>query len=231
MQKECIFTGGSTSLPYLIHVPDRYVLEGPCQYPLLLFLHGAGERGNDLALLKNHGLPKLLEQKEYHDFPFVTVSPQCPEDSYWTEHLTDLKLFLDYLIDEYEIDVNSICLTGMSMGGIGAWNLALQYPDFFHALAPVCGSITLPTHRKKAFHELYTKQQVLEAITRIKHLPIWAFHGALDEVVPIDETKQIVAHLQELGAHVQLTVYPDIGHDSWVPAYETEELYWWLYNA
>lgn len=190
---------------YLLYLPKDYSKTDK-KWPMVLFLHGAGERGEDLELVKNHGLPKLIEQGR--SFPFIVLSPQCHENQRWSIEFLNALLSETFL--KYEIDENRIYVTGLSMGGFSAWELALKYPERFAAIAPVCGG----ADPQKA--------------CLIKHLPVWAFHGAKDKIVPIDRAQAMVDALRSLGGDVKFTVYPDAGHDSWTETYENQELYDWL---
>ncbi len=190
---------------YLLYLPEDYSKTDK-KWPMVLFLHGAGERGEDLELVKNHGLPKLIEQGR--SFPFIVLSPQCHENQRWS--IEFLNALLNETFLKYEIDENRIYVTGLSMGGFSAWELALKYPERFAAIAPVCGG----ADPQKA--------------CLIKHLPVWAFHGAKDKIVPIDRAQAMVDALRSLGGDVKFTVYPDAGHDSWTETYENQELYDWL---
>ena len=133
--------------------------------PLIIFLHGAGERGNNLDLLKKHGIPKIVEQNP--DFPFITLSPQCPKDSWWTSELRLLNGLVDKITKSYQVDMSRIYLTGLSMGGFGAWSLASMNPDLFAAIVPICGG-----------------GEPDRAARALKNMPVWVFHGAKDTVVP-----------------------------------------------
>jgi predicted peptidase len=175
-------------------------------WPVVLFLHGAGERGRDLELVKKHGPPRLVDQGR--EFPFILVSPQCPAEQWWrTETLHAL---LDEIIARHEVDENRIYVTGMSMGGFGTWSLAIETPERFAAVAPICGG---------GFPYL---------AFRMRKLPIWAFHGAGDEVVPLYESERMVKAVNEAGGQAQLTVYSDLGHDCWTQAYDNPALYDWM---
>jgi poly(3-hydroxybutyrate) depolymerase len=125
------------SLRYLLYLPESYSRQKGQKWPLLLFLHGAGERGNDLNLVKKHGPPKLMEQGK--EFPFIVVAPQCPSESWWTEELDALAALLDEVQSRYAVDPDRVYLTGLSMGGFGTWTLACRYPERFAAIAPICG--------------------------------------------------------------------------------------------
>src|SRR4030066_1336392 len=120
---------------YLLFLPEGYENKQQ-RWPMILFLHGAGERGNDLNLVKKHGLPKIIEQQK--DFPFIVVSPQCPQGQWWTEKVEVLINLLDEIVNRYNVDTERIYLTGLSMGGYGTWTLAAAYPERFAAIAPIC---------------------------------------------------------------------------------------------
>jgi predicted peptidase len=197
------------SLHYLLALPEGYS-ETDGSWPLVLFLHGAGERGSDLDAVKTHGPPKLIEAGE--KIPAIVVSPQCPEGSWWTHHVDDLLALLDDLQGRLRVDPDRIYVTGISMGGYGTWALAARAPERFAAAAPVCGG----------------GSAVATAI-RVRELPIWAFHGDADAVVPVDESQRIVDAIERFGgSRAKLTVYPGVGHDSWTQTYEDPELWKWL---
>ncbi len=195
------------SCDYLLFLPDGYG-ENKQGWPLMLFLHGAGERGSDLNKVKIHGPPKIVEKQK--DFPFIVVSPQCPEDDWWTDKIEVLINLLDDIVARYNIDTERIYLTGLSMGGYGSWALAAEYPERFAAVAPICGG----GNRIMAF--------------RLKDIPVWAFHGAKDNVVPLKQSEEMVNAIKARGGAARLTVYPDAGHDSWTETYNNKELYDWF---
>jgi len=200
------FSNERATLRYLLYRPQG---DGPT--PLVLFLHGAGERGSDLERVKAHGLPKVLKTRDPFPEPALVVAPQCPVGSWWTLELGALSTLLDTLLETHPVDRTRVYLTGLSMGGYGAWRLALQTPERFAALAPVCGGGIPPLAHK------------------LKGLPIWAFHGAEDTVVPLSESERIVAAVNRAGGNAKLTVYEGVQHDSWTPAYNTPELYTWMF--
>jgi predicted peptidase len=191
-------------MDYLLYLPKDYEKQESC--PLLLFLHGSGERGDDLELVKKHGPPKLISQGK--DFPFIVVSPQCPKDRRWEP--IELVALLDDLSKKYKVDNDRICVTGLSMGGFGAWQLASFAPNRLAAIAPICGG-----------GEKYWAKQ-------FAHLPVWAFHGAKDTGVPVERSQIMIDELKKNGANPKLTVYPEAGHDSWTATYNNPELYKWL---
>ena len=195
----------TVSMNYLLYLPREYVKENT-RWPMILFLHGAGERGDDLELVKKHGPPKIAEEKE--DFPFIVVSPQCPEGNWWERE--NLIALLDEIVANYDIDEERIYLTGLNMGGFGTWDLAARYPERFAAIAPVCGGGIPPTTRK------------------LVDVPVWVFHGALDETVPLKYSEDMVNALKKFEGNVKFTVYPEAKHDSWTETYDNPELYKWF---
>jgi predicted peptidase len=192
------------AMDYLLFLPEGY--EKKDAWPLMLFLHGAGERGDDLNLVKKHGPPKIVETKK--DFPFVLVSPQCKRNRWWEPF--SLTALLDEICAKYKIDQDRIYVTGLSMGGFGTWSLAAHTPDRFAAIVPICGG-----------------GDPIWAM-RYGQLPIWVFHGGKDPVVPLARSQEMVDAIKKRGGNVKLTVYPDAGHDCWTAAYEDPELYEWL---
>ena len=193
---------------YLLYLPKEYGKDKMKRWPLMLFLHGAGERGDDLGLVKKHGPPKLVGRGR--EMPFIVASPQCPRRSWWTGELDMLEALLDEVCEKYAVDEDRIYLTGLSMGGFGTWALACDQPWRFAAISPICGR----GNPKKA--------------ARIKHLPVWVFHGAKDKTVPLKASQEMVEALKAAGAEPKFTVYPDAGHDSWTKTYDNEELYKWF---
>lgn len=190
---------------YLLYLPEDYQEEGK-KFPLLFFLHGAGERGNNLDLLFKYGPARQV--KEGLKLPFVIVAPQCSRGTYWSTHV--LKDLLEEILNTYSIDVNRIYLTGVSMGGYGTWALAIDYPEKFAAIAPICGGGNPAL------------------VYKIKDIPTWVFHGAKDDIVPLQESVVIVEALKNVNESVKFTVYPDLKHDSWTRTYNNPELYKWF---
>ncbi len=191
---------------FLLYLPETYE-NGKKKWPLLLFLHGSGERGTDLSLVKKNGPPRLIE--EGREYPFIVVSPQLSEDQSWMPDV--MMSFLRAVIDRYRVDENRIYVTGLSLGGYGTWALAGKYPDEIAAIAPVCGG-GKPSR-----------------VAGLNNMPIWAFHGEKDRAVPVEEERQMIeAVRQEGNTNVKFTVYENVGHAAWTRAYRTEELYEWL---
>ena len=199
-------------LDYLRYLPPEYGQEPGKKWPLILFLHGAGERGCDLDQVRVHGIPKVVEQQA---LPFVTLSPQCPPNQWWSDYLPALDALLDETVETLAIDPRQIYLTGLSMGGYGTWHMAVEYPDRFAAIAPICGGGAW----------MYS---IYQRIGEIRHIPTWVFHGAKDRVVPPRESKEMVRVLKKCGGDVRLTIYPNADHDSWTETYNNPELYNWF---
>ncbi len=200
---------------YLLFLPKGYEADAAKKWPLILFLHGAGERGSDLKQVAVHGPPKIVQSRP--ELPFVVVSPQCPAGQRW-DNDTVLAL-LDHIQATCRIDPARVYLTGLSMGGYGTWSLGLTHPERFAAIAPICGGgdpITL----------LLANPAKVEAL---KSLPVWAFHGAKDSVVPLVESQRMIDALKRFGTRtLDLTVYPEADHDSWTATYANPALYDWF---
>jgi predicted peptidase len=197
---------------YLLFLPQDYDASSDQRWPLILFLHGAGERGTNLWLVAKHGPPKIDTAQT--NFPFIVVSPQCPEGKIWSNDL--LLALLDEIENKYAVDTHRIYLTGLSMGGFGTWSLGLSHPEKFAAIAPMCGGGELIT-------------PLLADNAKLTTLPVWAFHGAKDPVVPVEESERMVALLKKQGVtEVKFTVYPEAQHDCWTETYANPELFEWF---
>ena len=198
-----------SGLKYLIYFPDNYYSTYE-EYPLVLFLHGAGERGNDLNLVKKHGIPKRI-----HDgakFPFITVAPQCPDGIWWSNMKTlgFLEKIILELISDLRIAKNKIYGTGMSMGGYGILDLASTYPNLFTALIPICGGT------------------ILNKLHKLSKIPVWIFHGEDDDVIPVESSTLIYKYLKKNNKDTLITIYNNVAHDSWTETYDNEKIYDWM---
>lgn len=191
---------------FLLYLPKGYDQQDGRKWPLIVFLHGSGERGDDIEKVKVHGPPKLVAAGQ--DFPFIIVSPQAPGNTVWNGDT--LNALLDELIARLPIDVERIYLTGLSLGGYGTWGIAADRPERFAAIAPVCGAGDVKT------------------ACRLKNLPIWAFHGEKDTVVSLKDDQDMVDAVKACGGDVKFTVYPGVGHDSWSETYANPALYEWF---
>jgi predicted peptidase len=194
-------------LDYLVYLPPDY--DSKDAWPLVVFLHGAGERGDDLERVKVHGPPKLIEKGK--DFPAIVVSPQCAPGRWWHAQLLELTALIDEIEAKYKVDKDRIYLTGLSMGGFGTWALAAYTPDRFAAIMPICGGGEMLAARALA------------------HVPTWVFHGAKDPIVPLNRSETMVQALEKLKGNVKFTVYPDALHDSWTATYDNPEVWEWLF--
>jgi len=196
-------------MKYLLYLPKDYDKTDKT-WPLILFLHGAGERGDNIELVKKHGPAKLVAEGK--DFDFIIVSPQCPQESWWPTMAEDLKLLVDDIAGKYPVDKSRMYITGLSMGGYGTWSMIIKYPEMFAAAAPICGG-----------------GDAVLAKFRLGKMPIWVFHGAKDDVVPLSKSQEMVDAAKAAGnQNVKFTVYPEAGHDSWTETYNTPDLYQWF---
>ena len=190
---------------YQLFLPSFYDKSEPL--PLMLFLHGAGERGENLDKVKQWGPPRFVPERP--DFPFIVVSPQCPKGQWWDIVL--LTALIDQIEQTYPIDADRIVVTGLSMGGYGSWRLAAATPERFAAIAPVCGG-----------GDPETADSLVE-------IPVWNFHGSADNVVPEQRSLEMVAAIVAAGGErVKHTSYTGVGHDSWKQAYSGDQLWNWL---
>jgi len=205
----------SASVNYLLYLPKGCDAKADKRWPLILFLHGAGERGTNIWKVATHGPLKHVTADS--DFPFIVISPQCPERQIWSRDV--LLALLDNVTAKYAVDTRRIYLTGLSMGGYGTWDLGLACPEKFAAIVPICGGgqmigVLLSSHDKGP---------------ALKSLGVWAFHGGKDPVVPLEESQRMVNALKKAGVQdVKITVYPEAEHNSWTEAYKDPALYEWL---
>jgi predicted peptidase len=195
--------GTDDPLPYLLHRP---AVAGPV--PLLLFLHGAGERGHDLRAVVAQGLPKRVE--EGTALPFMVLAPQCPVYGSWQCELTALNALLDEVVGAENVDPDRVYVTGLSMGAMATWAMVARYPGRFAAAAPISAG------------------WIPECGPRLAGTPVWTFHGDADDVVPMRQTEDMVAAVGKAGGDVRFTRYPGVGHDAWTRTYADPQLYRWL---
>lgn len=205
---EKLETSVKETLKYYLYYPPEYELEPEKKFPVLLFLHGGGEVAEDLGANERIPPPSLILQGK--KFPFLILAPENSyAKSWWNTRA--VKQLLDSVVTRNRIDRNRIYLSGISRGGGAAWEMAVQYPETFAAMAVVCGMTPLPY-----------------ASWINKKMPIWVFHGEDDAVIPVEESESMVNKLKELGYDVRFTKYENVGHDAWSKAYATEELYDWF---
>lgn len=191
---------------YLLCTPDD--MQADERLPLIVFLHGAGERGDDHALLTVHGPAKRYDK----NFPVraILICPQCAADDVWYTQVHELKELIEYTIHTQPVDPDRVSLTGISMGGFGTWALAMAYPTLFSCAAPICGG------------------GMAWNAGQLKDLPIRAFHGDCDTTVEPQYSLQMVQAVNRAGGHATLTLYPGVEHDSWTYTYEQTDLIEWL---
>jgi predicted peptidase len=221
-----LYVNKGDTLPYRLLKPVSP--ESKEQFPLIIFLHGAGERGSDNEVHIKHISEFVTDPKNRGKYPCFVLAPQCPKNQMWADFKgsganvslsenptrpTQLLIeLIDQIMKEFPIDESRIYITGLSMGGYGTWDLIARFPDKFAAAVPICGG------------------GAPETVARIKHIPIWAFHGALDRIVMPQESRKMIAALQKAGATPGYTEYPDIEHNSWVHAYKEPHLVHWLFK-
>ena len=198
----------TSELGYILTSPDN--IKAGEKLPLIVFLHGAGERGNDLEKLKVYCVPKLFTKNQEHGgIRAYTLSPQCPDNTTWIDYKKELVALIDKVISENNVDEKMVSLCGISMGGFGTWELALTYPSKFHKIAPLCGGGM--NWRAWAIN-----------------MPVRVFHGKLDDVVPISQSEAMVNSLRVQGKDVEFIVYDDLSHNCWDRAFEQTDLIEWL---
>lgn len=214
------FTSQSGGRNYLLFLPSNYGKDPAQKFPLILFLHGSGTSSSNTDMLLYEALPQILGFTP--DFPFIVLSPQLtgkPGDEYWFQDKVEASVFslLDEVTASYAVDTTRVYLTGVSIGGNGVWEYGLRHPDTFAALAPVMGFVGDTT----GFH-------VPANICDLKNKPIWAFHGAVDTIVPLEAEQSLVDALKACDGNIQFTVYPDGDHDISGRVYQDQELYTWM---
>ena len=195
---------------YVVFVPHEYKPDKA--WPVILFLHGAGERGDDGEKQVKVGLAPAIRKRE-KGFPFIAVFPQSRTGGSWRAESPDAARALAMLAEvekEFKTDPDRVYLTGLSMGGMGTWSVSMKYPDRFAALVPICG------------------RGDNSQAAKIAKLPIWCFHGDDDKAVNVEGSRSMIAAIKEAGGEPKYTEYPGVGHNSWDAAYGTDELYTWL---
>lgn len=216
-----------TTYRYQIFVPASY---DPAQrWPVILFLHGAGERGSDGYVQTQAGLAPAIRQNAAR-FPAIVVFPQATADSAWTGTLARVALTaLDQTMSEYQTDPSRVYLTGLSLGGRGTWYIAYRNPKRFAAIAPLCGWVSPLNGRVDPVVPPDSGEYFSALARQLHQVPAWIFHGEIDPVVPVDESRKAFAALQAAGAPVQYTELPGTGHNSWDPAYGSPKFWAWLF--
>lgn len=216
---------GGEAFRYRVYVPPGWTPER--EWPTVLFLHGAGEGGSDGMRQIGVGLGPAI-RRHPDRFPALAVFPQArPGEPWYGPMAAQALAALDRTLEELRGDPRRVVLTGISMGGYGTWRLALDQPHRFAALVPVCGGLGARRERL-AGQRAPSSGPHLTAARRLRHVPIWVFHGAADPIIPVSESRRMVDALQRAGAEVRYTEYPGVAHDAWDPAYAEPELMPWM---
>ena len=193
--------------PYLVDLPQGYDADPGKRWPLILYLHGGHENGHNLQLIRVSGLAGVIAKGR--QIPAIVISPQCPYGEEWNQRV--LSQLLDEVCAKYHVDPDRIYLTGISMGGDAVWDLALDHPERFAALVTIAA------------------ESDPEDTARIKDIPVWAFHGQKDDVVPVEQAIDMVNGIRQAGGHAHLTLFPDLGHGAWDQTYAEDAIYTWLF--
>lgn len=216
---------------YQVYVPSNWT---PARaWPVVLFLHGAGERGQDGLIQTQVGIGSAI--RRFPDrYPAIVVMPQCREGAWWN-HLPMQAMALaalDRAVKEWNGDPARLSLTGLSMGGYGTWAIAFRLPGKFAALAPICGGVSrrdIPAVNAAVPFPAEGAPDAFKAVAEVvARTPIWVFHGEKDPTIPVSESRGMVAALKALGADVRYNEYPGVGHDSWTAAYSEPDFPAWL---
>ncbi|HBI00382.1 MAG TPA: prolyl oligopeptidase family serine peptidase [Flavobacterium sp.] len=194
------------SYGYILHKPEKV----KSKKPLIIFLHGSGEKGTDLEKVKSHGPLKYIQNNSIDAF---ILAPQCPENEYWESE--SLHQLIQKIVKENQIDTNRIYLTGLSMGAWGAWNLAFAHPETFAALVPICGFVD--------------RVPMIENC-KIANIPTRIFHGLVDDVVDVNYSITIYKKLKGCSKDLELTIFDDANHDSWTRVYNNAAIYEWMFQ-
>ena len=221
--EKSVYKNGTSTLSYRFLKPANP--ESQASFPLVIFLHGAGERGNNNEAQLAHITGLFTDSKNRSAFPCFVLAPQCPAKLWWATHNKDGSMkanptptmqlvigLIERIVKENKIDPTRIYITGVSMGGFGTWDLLARFPTKFAAAIPICGGADVGI------------------ANRIKHVPQWIFHGAEDKLVHPNQSRRMVKALQRAGGIPKYTEYPHVAHDSWVKAYQEPNLLPWLFK-
>ncbi len=215
------------NVPYVLYVPRSY--DAAQEWPLVVFLHGAGERGSDGLIQSDVGIGHAIRNHPER-FPCLVLMPQCPAEKWWDTAFDDIEKMMDATRKEYRVDPARITLTGLSMGGYATWVWGPNKLDVFAALMPVCGGGDPRDMKHLVTGEMVTEKYgtVEDRVPKLATVPIWAFHGKKDDVVPPFRTQQMVKLVRAAGGDVKYTEYPEDGHNSWDSTYGDPENIAWL---
>ncbi len=206
--------------PYVVYVPPEYDPHRP--WPVILFLHGSGERGRDGLKQTEVGIGRAIRLHRSW-IPAIVVMPQCPPGRRWDGSMLRMALAcVEQTSARYHLDPRRVYLTGLSLGGEGAWRLAAELPDRFAAVVPICGFVGDPRSRPP-------EDLVVRVARRVVHTPIWCFHGGSDPVVTVEQARTITAAIRAAGGQVRYTEIATAGHNVWDRAYNDRRLWQWLF--
>ncbi|MCD0254860.1 prolyl oligopeptidase family serine peptidase [Xanthomonas campestris pv. campestris] len=215
---------------YQVFVP---VGTSPQPRPIVLFLHGSGERGDNGRNQAEVGVGPYLSEHTA-DFPALVVLPQVPDDEEWLGINARMAIAaLDATIAEFSADPQRTYLTGISMGGYGAWEIGLMQPQRFAAIVPICGALKAPRDERRTLYVSLVAQEAdpyAAAVTRLKHVPIWMFHGAKDEAVPPHDDRALYRAAKGVGANVRYSEYPNGNHNAWDATYADPAMWEWMFK-
>lgn len=215
------------SFKYQVYIPDSW--QSGQKWPVILFLHGAGERGEDGIEQTEIGLGPVIKQNG-KEFPAIVLFPQCRRGVWWNDPTME-RMVMEILtrsIEEYSGDPDRVYLTGLSMGGYGTFYFGSKYPEKFAALAPVCGGVLLPRDSRNFKMEDSLNSPYTDVASKIGSKPIWIFHGDADPVVPVDESRRMKKAFDVIGVDVRYSEYPGVGHNSWDLAYAEADFAEWI---
>lgn len=205
------FEKDKSSLSYRLMSPADYKKDGKESYPLVVFLHGAGERGDDNKAQLKHGVGDFATEEHRKKYPCFLIAPQCPTKGSWVANAELVLALIDAACKEFRIDENRIYLTGLSMGGYGTWEIISRKPERFAAAIPICGG----GDPKRA--------------DKLTKLPIWCFHGDKDTAVKVERSRDMIKAIEKAGGKPKYTEYEGVGHDSWTKTYRDEKVHEWLF--
>ncbi len=198
---------GRQSFQYVKYLPKDF--DDHKKYPLVFFLHGAGERGDDLDVAMRYGYMKYVRENT-KDYPFIFIGPQCPHGKYWGCYTESLVAFLESIIETLPVDRTRVYLTGFSMGGTGTWMLAMACPEKFAAIAPICGT------------------GICWNVDDMVKIPIYMYHGDCDSIIPVSESISMLQAVNKHGGNAKLEICYGVGHNVWDYAYGDDRLMNWM---
>lgn len=220
-------TVGALTMKYQVYVPDTYDRHRPL--PVILFMHGSGERGSDGLEQTQFGVPAQI--RSHRDwFNTIVVMPQCPDDSVFRGTVAQAAFAaFEKSVKEFHGDRERLYATGLSMGGYGVWQEIVDHPGVFAAAVAVSGGLTPSADMANLYVSVKGEDPFASVAQRTKGLPVWIFHGGKDDVVPTEQSRKLVAAMRAAGSSPRYTEYPDVGHGAWDRAYADEELWRWLF--